>query len=149
MSAGDRDTLAERFWTKVDKSGDCWLWKASLTYDGYGQFFIKGKRWRAHRWSYTQANGEIPEGLEIDHLCRVRACVNPAHLEAVTRRENQIRGDSPFGINARKDVCIRGHEFDELDWRGRRRCGVCRREQKRAAYWRDRTTENTGTTEEG
>lgn len=74
----------ERFWLKVDKSGDCWLWKAGRDTNGYGAF----ERNTAHRTAYELSVGPIPDGLEIDHLCHVKACVNPAHLEAVTHRVN-------------------------------------------------------------
>ena len=72
-----------RFWTKVNKSsGSCWLWVGGISRYGYGEFWHNGGNYRAHRFSYELLVGPIPEGLQIDHLCRVRNCVNPARLEA-------------------------------------------------------------------
>lgn len=84
-------TLLEKFTSRyqVDRSG-CWRW-AGLPKDRYGNMSFEGKSYPAHRISYMLHKGEIPEGLHIDHLCRVKSCVNPAHLEAVTHRENAIR----------------------------------------------------------
>lgn len=84
-------TEADRFFAKVEKTNDCWLWRAATTV-GYGVFKRATKVLvYAHRWSYEHHVGPIPEGLHIDHLCRVRACVNPAHLEPVTLAENNRR----------------------------------------------------------
>ncbi len=83
----------------------CWVWDRGL--DGYGYGRMRGRR--AHRVSYELHVGPIPEGLDLDHLCRVRNCVNPAHLEPVTRAENVLRGVSRPAENARKTHCIHGH----------------------------------------
>ena len=91
---GQNDTAERRFWSKVDKTSDCWLWTASTRY-GYGQFRIGGKDSQnlgAHVIAYTWLVGPIPTGKVIDHLCRVRNCVNPAHMEIVTPEENSTRG---------------------------------------------------------
>lgn len=101
----------ENFWAKVEKTDTCWLWKASVSVWGYGQCSFDGKTKRAHRVSYELAKGPIPKGLQIDHTCRVRNCVNPDHLEAVTARENVLRGISPAAVNATKTKCLRGHSL--------------------------------------
>lgn len=97
----------ELFFNNVDKSGDCWIWTAAIDRGGYGRYKHKA----AHRVSYELLVGPIPQGLDLDHLCRVRACVNPSHLEPVTRRENLLRGDTVTARNAAKTHCIHGHEF--------------------------------------
>lgn len=84
-----RPTDEERFWSKVDKSGDCWLWTAGISGGtGYANFHWLGRTQSAHRVSYMLAVGPVPEGMTLDHLCRVRHCVNPSHLEPVTLAEN-------------------------------------------------------------
>lgn len=131
MSATDMD----RFLAKVTVAADgCWNWNASLTEGGYGQFFVRGKRWRSHRFSYTNHRGAIPDGLELDHLCRNRQCCNPEHLEAVSRRENQKRGTSPVSLNIDATQCVNGHAFNEANTRyidDRRQCRACERDRKR------------------
>jgi HNH endonuclease len=83
--------IEERFWAKVDRSGDCWLWTASRLKNGYGCFRIGGKTLGAHRVAYEIVVGPIPAGTDLDHLCSVKHCVNPAHLEVVTRAVNMKR----------------------------------------------------------
>lgn len=127
-----RIPVAERFWTKVDKGDDCWMWTAARSGDGYGHIKIDGRNVKAHRVAYELEVGAIPDGLDIDHLCRVPLCVNPAHMEPVTRRTNTLRG---FGIqarNARKTHCKHGHPFDEENTYvhdGRRICRTCNRDR--------------------
>lgn len=118
------------FWNKVLKTETCWLWTKPVTDKGYGVYFHGKKRTLAHRFSYEMANGPIPKGLVLDHLCRNTLCVNPDHLEAVTQKENVLRG---FGIGAkfaRRTHCNNGHEFNEKNTElrsdGGRRCTVCR-----------------------
>jgi hypothetical protein len=118
----------------VDGNG-CWVWTGSLTTSdpavGYGRFNASGKLVQAHRWSYEHHVGPIPDGLVIDHLCRVRRCVNPAHLEPVTNAENIRRGESP-GIRFRREgTCKRGHPFDTVTSAGGFRCRTCQREFER------------------
>lgn len=109
-----RGAPEERFWPKVRKSpepGGCWQWTAYTTPDGYGMFGNGVKVVGAHRWAYENAHGPVPVGLELDHLCRNRSCVNPAHLEPVTRRENVLRGESPAAKCMRTGKCHKGHEM--------------------------------------
>ena len=125
-----RDPI-ERFWEKVDKTGPCWEWTASKVY-GYGQFGIAHqKHARAHRFAYELLVGPIPEGLELDHLCRNRACVNPDHLEPVTTRVNLLRGATVTARKAGQTHCIHGHEFTPdntfIRKNGCRTCLTCRR----------------------
>lgn len=127
-------TLEERFWAKVERSGpqDCWTWTGCLT-NGYGQFWTHGsQRVRAHRFAYELLVGPIPEGLQIDHLCRVPACVNPAHLEPVTARINVLRSESPIAQAAAQVFCIHGHPLSGGNLyvdpkRGFRQCRTCNR----------------------
>lgn len=113
MNWSDDDVA--RFWSKVDKTGTdgCWLWVGSIDSSGYGQIKIKGRQVLAHRMGFMLSGQTIEPGKPLDHLCRVRHCVNPTHLESVTARENTLRGMGPAGVNARKTHCKRGHPFDD------------------------------------
>ena len=101
----------KKIWKLIEITSSCWLWKGSKSYNGYGQLGYNNKRFEAHRFVYELLEGKIPEGLELDHLCKIRNCVNPAHLQFVTHKENIYRGNGVTAINARKTHCIRGHEF--------------------------------------
>lgn len=128
-----RKTLLERFEEKytINESTGCWDWTAYKNNKGYGKIGLNGKADSAYRVSYTLFVGEIPEGFDIDHLCRNPGCVNPAHLEAVTPTENILRGIGPTATNKRKTHCIQGHPFDEnnTEYRenGRRQCKICKK----------------------
>ena len=85
-------TYLRRFWSRVNKDQECWLWTGPKDWHGYGQFKANGRRYQAHCFAYLLAHGEIPAGLELDHLCRMPPCVKVDHLEAVTHAENIRRG---------------------------------------------------------
>ena len=121
---------AERFWTKVEFTDTCWLWTAARTSRGYGEFHHANRIRVAHRWAYEFCVGPIPEGLTLDHLCRVRHCVLSDHLEPVTNRVNLLRGEGFTAQQARQTHCKHGHPFDEANtyrWRGHRACRTCQR----------------------
>ena len=124
-------TEKERFWQKVDpcRTDGCWAWIAAVGVNGYGYFWTEKRVRTAHRWAYESIHGAIPVGHEPDHLCRVRSCVNPDHLEVVTKANNLLRGISPPAMNARKTHCPQGHPYDESNTRvtpyGFRICRKC------------------------
>ncbi len=109
---GKRVDPVERFWARVDRSPDgCWLWKGGHFNNGYALISIERRPKGAHRFAYELLVGPIPDGLQLDHLCRVRGCVNPKHLEPVTPRTNLLRGATKAAANAAKTHCMHGHEF--------------------------------------
>lgn len=116
----------------------CWEWTGTKD-RGYGYVAHNGKTTQAHRAVYEELVGPIPSGLQIDHLCRNRSCVNPKHLELVTQRVNILRGEGLTAQNARKTHCAKGHEFSTANTyhrksNGVRECAACRRTwHKRAA----------------
>jgi len=121
-------TFEERFWRYVEKSDGCWLWTGFISPTGYAKFGTPSLY--AHRVAYEMEVGPIAEGFDLDHLCRVRHCVNPAHLEPVTHRENVLRGEGLAAKQARKTHCPKGHEYSEANTRlyaGRRYCRECNR----------------------
>lgn len=124
----------------IDTDG-CWRWNGGAKNNGYGQY--RGAT--VQRYAYELFIGPIPAGLHIDHLCGTRDCVNPDHLEAVTKRENNLRSSSPAALNARKTHCKRGHEFNDANtahYQGRRTCRTCVNDaarRRRAAKWGEPT----------
>lgn len=131
--------LDERFWSKVDTTGDCWDWTASVIggpRGGYGQFRVGRKMRKAHVVSYEAHVGPVPPGLQLDHLCRNRRCVNPAHLEPVTARQNHHR--SPLTPASRMQ-CPRGHSLSDAYLRPRDGARVCTKCQRLNAHQYART----------
>jgi hypothetical protein len=128
---------AVAFWRRVVKgdSGSCWSWAGPHTKTGYGKnnYSRNGRfvHYMAHRMAWQLTNGPIPAGLEIDHLCRNRGCVNPAHLELVTRDENARRaGVFQRGV-LRKATCKHGHALTGSNRDSRNRCRACHRDRQR------------------
>jgi len=134
-----RMTPEQRWHACLDKRPDgCWVWRGVPNKAGYGTLKVNGKSVCAHRFGYELLVGLIPADKQLDHLCRNRRCVNPAHLEPVTCRENVLRGETLAARESRQTMCIYGHplEGDNLGWRadGKRVCRACNRERARA--WR-------------
>lgn len=136
-----RPSREARFWKCVNKNGPipsyrpelgpCWIWTAA-THGGYGTFWYENHtKSQAHRFAYELLVGPIPDDLQLDHLCRVHGCVNPAHLEPVTSKINCLRGESFAAINATKTHCSYGHAFDSTNTKerksGGRDCRICQR----------------------
>ncbi len=117
----------ENFWSYVDKSGKCWVWRGNVEKTGYGRVRWNIKQYSAHVISWMLFHGRFPqENLTIDHLCRNPLCVNPEHLEEVSMAVNILRGTSPAALNARKTHCKRGHKLSGINiyWRHKPRGGV-------------------------
>lgn len=131
MTTSSREHLSVRFERSfVRHASGCWLWTKRISKNRYGLFAVgHQRRVYAHRWSYEHNRGEIPAGCDLDHLCRKRACVNPDHLEPVTRQDNLLRGDTIPARHAAKTHCPQGHEYNESNtyrYRGMRQCHTCR-----------------------
>jgi hypothetical protein len=128
--------LPDRFWSKCipEPNSGCWLWIGGLNYE-YGTFWLEHRQRRSHRVSYEALVGPIPPDLVIDHLCRTTNCVNPAHLEPVTGRENVLRGETFAAANSRKERCPYGHSYDASNTfrtKKGRECVQCRARHRRA-----------------
>lgn len=142
----------EEFLTKIDRNGPvpefrpdlgpCWLWTGGTLTSGHGRLWLDGTSRTAQSVSYEHFVGPVPSGLEIDHLCRVRPCVNPTHLEPVTHKENMRRG-----VYGMKTHCRKGHPYSGdnlyLDPRGERQCKACRRVQFLAFHERKKNAAST------
>jgi len=120
----------DRLWAGAVADGSgCWPWRGASS-SGDGKMSIAGRTRRGHRVAYEIVKGPIPDGLTIDHLCRNRRCINPEHLEAVTNRENVLRGEGLSAQNARKTHCPQSHQYTyantAIDRRGKRYCRTCR-----------------------
>lgn len=123
-----RVPIEDRFWAKVDKTDDCWLWTGARHPFGHGHIKVDGKVVNAHRVAYEMAHGAIPKGMVIDHLCRTPACVRADHLEAVTLTENTMRGEGYMAQHARKTHCPQGHPYSSENtyrWGKGRYCRTC------------------------
>lgn len=138
MRVYTRRPVEDRFWEKVNMTDSCWPWTGAILSTGYGRFTIDGKGKQAHRVAYEMTCSPIPKGLDLDHLCRNRACVRPSHLEPVSRRENLLRGVSARGITR----CPKGHPYDGANVyfvtnrHGNKvqRCRACSRASSKAYY---------------
>lgn len=131
-----------RFFDQVLLGDGCWEWTGYRRAGGWGVFSLSHREpVAAYRVAYEWARGSIPEGLTLDHLCRNRGCVNPAHLEPVSRGENTLRGDTITARNRAKTHCLRGHLFDDENTRldsGKRVCRACKRLAERGRRERSR-----------
>lgn len=158
----DYTKLPERFWRKVVAGpvpthrpdlGPCWLWAASLRTGGYGQYAHNGTMRRAHKVAYEVLVGPVPAGLDLDHLCRVRRCCNPGHVEPTTRSVNLLRGLGPRMAHERAVLvthCPQGHEYTPENTHvsasdNGRDCRTCSRERmRRRRAHRDRESVHNG-----
>ena len=133
--------MTDRFWSLVDKTDDCWLWTGPQNRNGYGMFWANGRHEVAHRAAWRLSGRELDPSLTMDHLCRVRLCVRPDHLEQVTMRVNLLRGENFAAVYARRDACSHGHKYADGEWRWKvekgyryRLCDACQRERNHRRY---------------
>lgn len=137
------DLTLVRFLSHTSTKDQCWLWTGALNASGYGVFGVDGRTVYAHRYAYAALVGPIPDDLELDHLCRVTRCVNPFHLEGVTRTENLLRR-----VLKSKTHCIRGHEFTPENTYShqtrptRRICLTCQRLRRKERWIREKANAN-------
>lgn len=127
MKARTMDDFLDR--VDVGEGDECWEWRGSMYRDGYGRWRAGGRSRAAHIVSWESVFGPVPEGLDLDHLCRNRGCVRPSHLEPVTRQVNLLRGRTIAAAHAAKTHCPKGHPYSEENTyrcRGIRQCRTCR-----------------------
>lgn len=123
----------ERICQNLEEVGGCLVWSRSLRTDGYARTWVGNKTTYVHRFMYENIIGPIDKGLVIDHICRNRACANPAHLEVVTQKENVRRGNIVINKQNRKH-CLSGHAYNEKNtyyFKGNRQCRVCKKLNQR------------------
>lgn len=133
-----REKTERLFWSRVNKSATCWLWTGGADNHGYVAAWFNGKNIRAHRLSLTLSGIELIDGLVVDHLCRNRKCVNPAHLRQITLVENILCGEGPCANHLRQTHCKYGHKLSgdnlvRFTKAKRRTCKICKRKQDRKA----------------
>lgn len=133
--------MPSRFRDNIDASEECWLWTGPLNDAGYGRVYFNKRQTRAHIMAYTLLIGPVPDGLELDHLCRVRRCANPEHLEPVTHGENMRRAFAAR-TEARNGVCPAGRhviaEVGEYLWACGKKCKACHRERNASGTLRSK-----------
>jgi hypothetical protein len=121
----------KRFNSFWENKNGCHLWKGYLDKDGYGTFYFRKKGRRAHRVAYYFVNGDIPDDMVVDHICRNRNCVNQEHLKLVTKRENNLNNSLSVGaVNFHKTRCKNGHKFDKK-YGNQRYCSICQSQKTR------------------
>ena len=132
------------YYSEASETG-CRIWTGGTYSNGYGQMNVNGKSRLVHRLAYEIANGVIPEGLEIDHLCRVRACIDAEHMEAVTPLKNMERAFSPSMVASHANLCFRGHVLSPENTikvtERKRTCRICTNDRKRRYYAQNREEE--------
>lgn len=126
-------TIEDHLKTIQHSSNGCWIWQGSVDSRGYGQLMSNSIVWRAHRFFYTNLVREIPPNYQIDHLCKIKLCVNPEHLEAVTQTEN-IKRSGAWNYNKTKTHCPQGHEYtneNTLFRQNKRTCRICKKNRSK------------------
>lgn len=148
-SGGRRRNVLERFWSSITDTGDCWIWTGAQDGRGYGSFAMwvrpgKVSLLKAYRFAYELVRAvEIPEGMQLDHLCRNRICVNPAHLQVVTQQENIRRGEKP-----NRTHCVNGHPYDDKNtarYAHGRTCRACYQQRNRERHDREKRSRGNAT----